>query len=222
MNKQFGNDDERLAAWVAKTYAPEDEVLREIRERCAREGLPDIQIASLDARHLEVLASVAGARRAVEIGTLGGYSGVSLLRGMGIGGVLDTIEIDARHAEVARESFRRAGYTTQARIHLGPALQVLPKLTAQAAQSPIDLCFIDADKESYPEYLNWAADNLRPGGLVIADNVFLFGELADKPTGARATAIAGMQAFHQILASSGRFRATVLPTGEGLAVAVKI
>lgn len=221
MNKQFGNDDERLAAWVAKTYAPEDEVLREIRERCAREGLPDIQIASLDARHLEVLASVAGARRAVEIGTLGGYSGVSLLRGMGIGGVLDTIEIDARHAEVARESFRRAGYTTQARIHLGPALQVLPKLTAQA-QSPIDLCFIDADKESYPEYLNWAADNLRPGGLVIADNVFLFGELADKPTGARATAIAGMQAFHQILASSGRFRATVLPTGEGLAVAVKI
>lgn len=219
MNKQFGNDDARLAAWVSKTYAPEDEVLREIRERCAREGLPDIQIASLDARHLEVLASVAGARRAVEIGTLGGYSGVSLLRGMGIGGVLDTIEIDARHAEVARESFRRAGYTTQARIHLGPALQVLPKL---AAQGPYDLCFIDADKESYPEYLNWAADNLRPGGLVLADNVFLFGELADKPTGARATAIAGMQAFHQILASSGRFRATVLPTGEGLAVAVKI
>ena len=219
MNKQFGNSDERLGAYVARTYAPEDDVLREIRERCAREGLPDIQIAPLDARHLEVLASVAGARRAVEIGTLGGYSGVSLLRGMGIGGVLDTIEIDARHAEVARESFRRAGYTTQARIHLGPALQVLPKL---AAQGPFDLCFIDADKESYPDYLNWAADNLRPGGLVLADNAFLFGELADKPTGARATAIAGMQAFHQILANSGRFRATVLPTGEGLAVGVRI
>ncbi len=219
MNKQFGNDDERLAAYVARTYAPEDEVLREIRERCAREGLPDIQIAPLDARHLEVLASVAGARKAVEIGTLGGYSGVSLLRGMGIGGVLDTIEIDPRHAEVARESFRRAGYTTQARIHLGPALQVLPKL---AAQGPYDLCFIDADKESYPEYLNWAADNLRAGGLVLADNVFLFGELPDKPTGGRTTAIAGMQAFHQILANSGRFRATVLPTGEGLAVGVRI
>ena len=219
MNKQFGNDDERLAAYVARTYAPEDEVLREIRERCAREGLPDIQIAPLDARHLEVLASVAGARKAVEIGTLGGYSGVSLLRGMGIGGVLDTVEIDPRHAEVARESFRRAGYTTQARIHLGPALTVLPKL---AAQGPFDLCFIDADKDGYPDYLNWAADNLRAGGLVIADNVFLFGELTDKPTGARATAIAGMQAFHQILANSGRFRATVLPTGEGLAVGVRI
>ncbi len=219
MNKQFGNDDERLAAYVARTYAPEDEVLREIRERCAREGLPDIQIAPLDARHLEVLASVAGARKAVEIGTLGGYSGVTLLRGMGIGGVLDTIEIDPRHAEVARESFRRAGYTTQARIHLGPAMTVLPKL---AAQGPFDLCFIDADKESYPDYLNWAADNLRPGGLVLADNVFLFGELTDKPTGARAAAIAGMQAFHQILANSGRFRATVLPTGEGLAVGVRI
>jgi caffeoyl-CoA O-methyltransferase len=219
VNKQFGNDDVRIAAYVAKTYAPEDDVLREIRERCAREGLPDIQIASLDARHLEVLASVAGARKAVEIGTLGGYSGVSILRGMGIGGILDTIEIDPRHAEVARESFRRAGYTTQARIHLGAAMQVLPKL---AANGPYDLCFIDADKESYPDYLNWAADNLRPGGLVLGDNAFLFGELADKPTGARATAIAGMQAFHQILANSGRFRATVLPTGEGLAVGVRI
>jgi caffeoyl-CoA O-methyltransferase len=219
VNKQFGNDDERLAAYVVRTYAPEDEVLREIRERCAREGLPDIQIAPLDARHLEVLASVAGARKAVEIGTLGGYSGVSLLRGMGIGGVLDTVEIDPRHAEVARESFRRAGYTTQARIHLGPALTVLPKL---AAQGPFDLCFIDADKDGYPDYLNWAADNLRPGGLVIADNVFLFGELTDKPTGARAATIASMQAFHQILANSGRFRATVLPTGEGLAVGVRI
>ena len=66
MNKQFGNDDSRLAAYVARTYVPEDDVLREIRERCAREGLPDIQIAALDARHLEVLASVAGARKAVE------------------------------------------------------------------------------------------------------------------------------------------------------------
>jgi len=219
VNKQFGNDDERLAGYVRKTYVPEDEVLREIRERCEREGMPDIQIGALDARHLEVLAAVAGARKAVEIGTLGGYSGVSLLRGMGIGGVLDTIEIEPRHAEVARESFRRAGYTTQARIHLGAALQVLPKL---AAQAPFDLCFIDADKESYPDYLHWAADNVRPGGLVLADNAFLFGELADKPTGARATTIAAMQAFHQILANGGRFRATVLPTGEGLAVGVRI
>ncbi|HVZ72080.1 MAG TPA: O-methyltransferase [Polyangia bacterium] len=219
MNKQFGNDDERLAGYVRRTYAPEDDVLREIRERCTREGLPDIQVAALDARHLEVLAAVAGARKAVEIGTLGGYSGVSLLRGMGIGGVLDTIEVDPRHAEVARESFRRAGYMTQARIHLGSAMDVLPKL---APQGPFDLVFIDADKDSYPDYLNWAADNLRPGGLVIADNVFLFGELADKPTGVRATSIAAMQAFHQILADSGRFRATVLPTGEGLAVGVRV
>ena len=219
MNKQFGNDDSRLAAYVAKTYVPEDDVLREIRERCKREGLPDIQIGALDARHLEVLASVAGARKAVEIGTLGGYSGVSLLRGMGIGGVLDTIEIDPRHAEVARESFRRAGYTTQARIHLGPAAQILPKL---GAQEPFDLCFIDADKEGYPEYLNWAADNLRPGGLVLLDNAFLFGHLHETPAGERAASIRAMQAVHEKLARSGRFRATPLPTGEGLAMGVKI
>ena len=106
-------------------------------------------------------------------------------------------------------------------LRLGRALATLPTLEAEGL-GPFDLVFIDADKDGYPDYLNWAADNLRPGGLVLADNVFLFGELTDKPTGARAAAIAGMQAFHQILANSGRFRATVLPTGEGLAVGVRI
>src|SRR6185312_2849710 len=77
MNKTFGNDDARLAEWLLETYAPEDEVLAEIRARSTAAGLPDIQVAALDARHLEVLARASGARRAVEIGTLGGYSGVA-------------------------------------------------------------------------------------------------------------------------------------------------
>jgi len=218
VNKQFGNDDSRLASYVARTYVPEDDVLREIRERCTREGLPDIQIAALDARHLEVLASVAGARKAVEIGTLGGYSGVSLLRGMGIGGVLDTIEIEPRHAEVARESFRRAGVAARARIHVGAAADILPQV---ARRGPFDLVFIDADKEGYPAYLDWAATNLRPGGVVLLDNAFLFGSLADAPTGDRGDQIRAMQSVHETLARSGKFRATVLPTGEGLAFGVR-
>jgi caffeoyl-CoA O-methyltransferase len=220
MNKQFGNDDQRLAAYVAHTYAPEDDVLADIRTRSVAAGLPDIQVAALDARHLEVLARLGGARRAVEIGTLGGYSGVALLRGMGAAGTLDTIEIDPRHAELARETFRRAGFVRdRARIHVGRAADVLPRLAAPGAY---DLVFIDADKESYPLYLEWATDNLRSGGMVLLDNAFLFGRLPDEIAGEHAAEIAAMKAVHEALASSGNWRATVLPTGEGLALGVKL
>jgi caffeoyl-CoA O-methyltransferase len=217
MNKQFGNDNPRLGDYLAATYQPEDEVLREIRERSQRAGLPDIQVAGLDARHLEVLARMAGARRGAEIGTLGGYSGVSLLRGMVPDGTLDTCEIDPVHARVAEESFRRAGFAGRVRIHLGPALDGLKTLEGKG---PFDLCFIDADKESYPSYLAWAARNLRSGGLVIADNAFLFGALGDDD-GTPSPGLVAMREFHDRLARGGEFRATVLPTGEGMALGVR-
>jgi caffeoyl-CoA O-methyltransferase len=219
MNKPFGNADPKLSDYVSRVYAPEDEVLADIRARSAAAGLPDIQVAALDALHLEVIARAAGARRAVEIGTLGGYSGVALLRGMGPEGRLDTVEMSPRHAEVARESFRRAGLADRVRIHVGAAAEVLPTL---APQGPFDLVFIDADKEGYPAYLDWATDNLRPGGIVLLDNAFLFGNLPEAPTGDRAAQIRAMQSVHEMLARSGRFRATVLPTGEGLAFGVRL
>ena len=218
MNKPFGNADEKLSGYVTRVYAPEDAVLAEIRARSAAAGLPDIQVAALDALHLEVLARAAGARRAVEVGTLGGYSGVALLRGMAPDGELDTIEISERHAEVARESFRRAGVAARARIHVGAAADILPQV---ARRGPFDLVFIDADKEGYPAYLDWAATNLRPGGMVLLDNAFLFGSLADAPSGDRSDQIRAMQSVHETLARSGKFRATVLPTGEGLAFGVR-
>jgi caffeoyl-CoA O-methyltransferase len=227
-NKQFGNDDPRIAEYVRRAYLPEDEVLREIRERSAREGLPDIQVAPLDGRHLEVLTRAAGVRRAVEIGTLGGYSGVAILRGMSDDGTLDSVEINPHHAEVARETFRRNGLGERARVHVGSALDVLPGL---AERGPFDLVFIDADKEAYPLYLAWAAQNLRRGGVLIGDNAFLFGQLPDDPDGSSAgggdgmkqtAALEAMRSFHQSLAGSGLFRATVFPTGEGLAVGIRL
>jgi caffeoyl-CoA O-methyltransferase len=168
VNKPFGNSDPKLSDYVARVYAPEDEVLAEIRKRSAAAGLPDIQVAALDAQHLEVLARAAQARKAVEIGTLGGYSGVALLRGMGPDGELDSIELSERHAEVARESFRRAGVAARARVHVGLAGDVLPKL---AARGPFDLVFIDADKANYIAYYEAASGLLAPNGLIAIDNV---------------------------------------------------
>ncbi len=219
MNKAFGSEDARVADYVARLYEPEDDVLADVRARSAAAGLPDIQVAPLDGRHLEVLARAAGARRAVEIGTLGGYSGLALLRGMAPDGTLDTVELEPRHAEVARETFRRAGLADRVRVHVGPALEILPTL---APHGPFDLVFIDADKEGYPRYLDWAAANLRSGGIVLLDNAFLFGHLPEAPSGDRAAAIKAMQTVHETLARGGLFRATVLPTGEGLAMGVRV
>jgi len=210
-----GGNDEKLLGYLARVYEPEDEVLKEARERSLKAGLPEIQVGPMDALHLEVLARATGARRAVEIGTLGGYSGIVLARALGKDGLLHTVELDPRHAEVARESFRKAGVLDRVRIHVGPALERLPECEGDG---PFDLVFIDADKETYPAYLDWATRNLRVGGVVLGDNAFAFGELAD----GRGAGPVAMRKFNEELAHGGRFRATILPTGEGLAMGVKV
>jgi caffeoyl-CoA O-methyltransferase len=221
MNKSFGNSDPQLEAYTRERFAPEDPFLADVRARSAEAGLPDIHVAALDGLHLEVLTRIVNARRAVEIGTLGGYSGVCIMRGMPADGVLHTCELDPHHADVARETFRRAGFNGRAHVHVGPALE---RLRDVALLGPFDLVFIDADKASYGAYAEWAADHLRVGGVALFDNAFLFGRVIDDPEGAgdMAAGIRGMRHAHDVLTRSGRYRATMLPTGEGLAVGVKL
>ena len=214
--KQYSADP-ALADYVARTFADEDEVLAAIRERARAAGLPDIAVSPVDGKHLEVIARASGARRAVEIGTLAGYSGVCLLRGMPEDGRLDTFEYEPRHAEVARAGFAAAGVADRVRVFVGAAAD---RLVAIEGDGPFDLVFIDADKVSYPLYLDWAARHLRPGGVVLADNAFLFGRLADGDDD--DPAVRAMRAFNHTLARGGRFVATMLPTGEGLAFGVKL
>lgn len=207
--------DDKLNRYLVRTFKPEDPVLKEARERSLKAGLPEIQVGPMDALHLEVLARACGARKAVEIGALGGYSGISLARALGKGGRLHTFELDPKHAEVAQESFRKAGVLDRVTIHVGPALERLPDCEGDA---PFDLVFIDADKESYPAYLAWAAHHLRVGGVVLGDNAFAFGEIVD----GRGAGPVAMREFNEELATGGRFRATMIPTGEGLVMGVKI
>jgi caffeoyl-CoA O-methyltransferase len=215
--KSFGVQDPAIAPYVEALLRPEDDVLAEIRERSLREGLPAIAVGSMDGRHLEVLARMAGARKIVEIGTLGGYSGVCLARALPEDGVLHTFELEPQVARVAEESFRKAGLSDRVRIHVGPALERLRDIEAEG---PFDLVFIDADKTAYPEYLAWCAEHLRLGGAVLADNVFRRAALPvpDEPPGS----VAAMKAFNEALANSGRFRATMIPIEDGLGVGVKV
>src|SRR5258708_3908088 len=134
----LGQSDPAIGAYLESVFGPEDSILAEIRARSEREKLPAIEVARFDGRHLEVIARAIGAGKIVEIGTLGGYSGVCLARALSERGTLDTFEYEARHAAVAEESFRRAGLSARVKIHVGAALENLPKIESRG---PFDLVF---------------------------------------------------------------------------------
>jgi caffeoyl-CoA O-methyltransferase len=179
--------------------------------RSAAAGLPDIQVAALDALHLEVLARCGRRARAVEIGTLGGYSGVALLRGMAPDGELDTIELSERHAEVARESFRRAGVAARRAY---PRRRRGGHPAAGRAAGSVRPGVHRRRQGGLSRIPRLGGHEPAPGGVVLLDNAFLFGSLADAPSGDRGDQIRAMQSVHETLARSGKFRATVLPTGR--------
>lgn len=221
MRKDFAQTDPRISEYVQNTFQPEDEVLKEIRERTQKNNMPLIQVGSMDALHLEVLVRMTGARKAVELGTLAGYSGVIIARAMGKQGRLYTFEYNPKHATVARETFEKHGFADQVELFVGPALEQLKKIESQG---PFDVVFIDADKNGYPAYLKWAAEHLRVGGVVIGDNTFAFGHIADEKFDDEdlASKVAALREFNKKAATGGRFKATALPTAEGLTVAVKV
>jgi caffeoyl-CoA O-methyltransferase len=219
--KSYGQSSDEIAAYVYETLQLDDEALAFAHQNAVARGLPEIQVSPADARHLEILVRLLGAKKAVEIGTLGGYSGISIARGLGAGGRLHTFELDPHHSEVARTAFQHARLMAEIKVHEGPALENLPRINNEA---PFDVVFIDADKWNYPRYLAWATDHLRIGGAVIGDNTFAWGDVHrayDLPP-EKAKAIAALREFNQTLASSARFRTTILPTGEGMTVGIKI
>ena len=155
--------------YISGLFAPEDEVLKFARAEMQRENLPEINVSASEGKVLQVLARMIGARRILEIGTLGAYSTIWLARALPPDGKLITLEINPRFAAVARRSLKHAGLSGQVEIKVGPALESLSQLETDGEQ-PFDVIFIDADKEGYANYLQKALPLLREGGLVLADN----------------------------------------------------
>ncbi len=221
MNKSFGaaNDDSTLKL-LEDVFRPEDTILKQIRVNSDESGLPHIHVGPFDGLHLEVLTRAFNAKRIVEIGTLGGYSGTCLLRGGGADAKLYTFEVSSKNADVARKNFQMAGVLNQVEIFEGPAIENLHKIEKCGT---FDLVFIDADKNSYPDYLNWAYKNLRKGGVVLGDNTLAWGLIArnDIVDDRERKQVMNLRRFNEICAQDGRFRSTMLPTGEGLTMAVK-
>lgn len=208
--------NDALSHYISETFAEEDEALRWIRDQIPARGLPEIMISAEEAAFLRFLVAASGARRAVEIGTLGGYSGTWIARALPPDGRLITIEVDPQRAELARQGFERAGVAAKVDLRVGDAHQILPGLPEQDVY---DFVFIDADKEGYPAYLDWALDNLAPGGLLTAHNAFAFGGQLVDPTNTDPD-VEIMRRFNQRLAEDPRLTATIFPAGDGIAVAV--
>jgi predicted O-methyltransferase YrrM len=183
-------------------------------------GLPAIEVSPVSAKLLHLLVRISGARRVLEIGTLGGYSTIWLARALPEGGRVVTIEAEERNARLAHDNLARAGVAERVEIRVGRGLDVLPTLVGE---EPFDLVFIDADKESNPGYLDWAARLGRPGTVVVLDNVVRAGAVADPPPG--DTKVAGARAGVVMLGEDPRFDATALQTldckgWDGLALAL--
>jgi caffeoyl-CoA O-methyltransferase len=200
-----------LLDWTTQLHASNDPALQQAFDAPEKNGMPAIQLAPSEARLTELLLKLAGAKKVVEVGTLAGYSALRMARALPPDGEVHTIEYDARHAEVARGVIAAANETKRVHVYVGRGVDVLPTLEAKG---PFDGIFIDADKESYDLYGRWAAKNLRSGGVLIGDNVFLFSQLLEDSPRAAA-----MRRFHE--EAKAHFDTVCIPTPDGLLLGIK-
>jgi predicted O-methyltransferase YrrM len=218
------NDDRWIAVdrYVDDLLVGADPPLQAALDAIAAAGMPTISVSPSQGKLLHLIARAMGARRILELGTLGGYSAIWLARALPAGGRLVTIEAKSEHADVARASFARANVSSAIDLRVGAALDVLPRLAAEGA-GPFDLIFIDADKPNYPHYLDWAVKLSRPGSLIIADNVVRDGEVVDAQSS--DPLVQGVRQFNARLAADARVTSTILQTVgakgyDGFAVAL--
>ncbi|GAA3072205.1 O-methyltransferase [Streptomyces glomeratus] len=196
-------------AYFTSLLAPADEVLTETLRDSEAAGLPPINVAPNQGKLLQLFARIQGARRILEIGTLGGYSTIWLGRALPADGRLITLEYDAKHAEVARRNLSRAGLDKITEVRVGPALESLPKL-AEERQDPFDLVFIDADKANNVHYVEWAVKLTRPGSLIVVDNVVRGGRVTDADSD--DPSVRGTRAALELIANHPKLAGTAVQT----------
>jgi predicted O-methyltransferase YrrM len=195
--------------YFSKSLLPSDSILESALEASVAAGLPAISVSPNQGKLLQMLAQIVGARSILEIGTLGGYSTIWMARGLRAGGRLITLEVDPKHAEVARLNVARAGLRDVVDVRIGNAVEILPQLSANR-RGPFDLIFIDADKPNIPTYFEWALKLSRPGTLIIVDNVVRDGAVIDPDSS--DPSVQGVRRFIQLLGAESRASGTAIQT----------
>ncbi|HLN26221.1 MAG TPA: O-methyltransferase [Gemmataceae bacterium] len=195
--------------YIANQLVSSDPALDAALEASDAAGLPSINVSPNLGKLLHLLAKIRGARKILEIGTLGGYSTIWLARALPADGCLVTLEVDPNHAEIARANIARAGLSGVVELRLGRALDTLPQIAAEG-RGPFDLIFIDADKPSNPEYFAWALKLSRRGSLIIIDNVVRNGAVIDADSS--DPSIQGVRRLNELMAAEPRVSATAIQT----------
>jgi predicted O-methyltransferase YrrM len=195
--------------YINDLVVPSDPALEDALKDSAAAGLPAIQVSPAQGKFLHLLARIQGARKILEIGTLGGYSTIWLARALPAGGRLITLEAEAKHAEVAQANIARAGLAHVVELRLGRAIDSLPKIAGEGL-GPFDLIFIDADKPSITEYFEWALKLSRRGSVIIVDNVIRDGKVIDSAS--TDPGVQGVRRFNERLAREPRVSATEIQT----------
>ena len=212
----------KVDAYIEERLLGDDAVQAETLRQNAADGLRPIDVSPAQGKFLHLIARMIGARRILEVGTLGGYSTIWLARALPADGRIITLEYEPRHAETARRNIARAGFADRVEVRVGAAADTLPKLAAEGA-GPFDLVFIDADKPNNPVYLDWAVRLSRPGTVIVLDNVVRDGGVAD--AGSTDANVRGSRAAFDYFRDHPRLEATALQTVgskgyDGFAVAI--
>jgi predicted O-methyltransferase YrrM len=207
--------DEKISEQYVESVYAEDVVLEKVKAGIRNRNMPEISIAPGYGRLLTLLVLASGAREVLEIGALGGYSGICLARGLAPGGRLTSLEVDAGFAGFARSNLEEAGFGDRVDYRVGPALDSLAELEREGRR--FDFFFIDADKGNYPRYLDWAIRLGNPGALIVGDNILLHGRIADPEIS--SPSVRAIREFNERIASDPRLDSTLLPAYDGLAVA---
>jgi predicted O-methyltransferase YrrM len=209
--------NDQVSEYIKALIAREDDALIRAREDSLAKGLPPIHIKQEEGCFLQYLVRALDARKVVEIGALGGYSGIWIARGLPPGGKLITLELQPAHAEIAREHYLAAGLMDRIEIRIGEANRLLQELSSDA---PFDFVFIDADKPGYPEYLDWALEHTRLGGTIAVHNAFRKGSVVGLVEPDAYTDI--MRAFNERFAREPRLLSSIYPAGDGTLLGVKV
>ena len=222
MSQDFQDQWAAVDEYLTDLLVPSDPVLEAALKDSDAAGLPAISVTPTQGKLLWLFARLVGARKILELGTLGGYSTIWLARALAKDGRLITIEASPEHAEVAGANLKRAGLNDRVELRIGRGLDLLPKLATEGV-APFDLIFIDADKVNTADYFVWALKLARPGTLIITDNVIRKGAVADAKS--RDSSVVGMRRFFELLAKEKGVSATAIQTVgskgyDGFAIAI--
>ena len=201
--------------YVASHTTPEDALLRDLKLAARAEGIPPIWIAPEQASFMQIVLKLARAKDVVEVGTLAGYSAIAMARALPADGSVRTIEFEPKHADFAERWVAKSDVAARVKVFRGAGADVLPTFASNSA----DAAFLDADKSSYPRYLDECLRIVRPGGLIMADNAFAFGQLFDDAATDRE--VPAIRAFNELMANEQRLHGVIVPIGDALWVAVK-